>query len=147
MTDKISTFSYDEIPYPGYVSELVEACFANKYMMWNNWIIVVDADVDVRDPRDVLEEFAIHCHPSRNIHTDLDGFNHPLNFFTELKDRIKSTKGAKRAYDCTTTWLDSSRVPLKNTFERAYSPEIQDYVIKNWNDMGFDIEVEKKEIR
>ncbi len=135
-----------EVPYTGYVSELVEACFSNKYMMWNNWVIVVDADVDIRDPRDVMEEFALQCHPQRIIHTDLDGFNHPLNFFTELSDRIKNTKGAKKAYDCTTSWLKPSQLPKKDTFEEAYPPDIQEFVLKNWKSFGFDVDVERKEV-
>jgi 4-hydroxy-3-polyprenylbenzoate decarboxylase len=105
---------------------------------WYTKIVVVDEDVDVFDIAQVIHAIAVKCHSYRGIHLSWqEGVGSPVTpcYSRQEKDKLV---GAIALFDC--TWpreWSNDEIPVKMSFEDAYSPEIKSRVIKNWRRYGF----------
>jgi len=101
-------------------------------------IVVVDRDTDIFNLGEVVHALATKCHPGRGIIIiDCDGKANPA-FPAYSAEERKGLKGATAVFDC--TWpLEWPReeVPVKSAFAHIYSRELQEKVLKNWNNYGF----------
>lgn len=101
------------------------------------YVFVVDDDVNIYNLDEVIHAMATKCHPWRNVRRVEHGTIHPLHPFLNIYER-KHRVGAKVYFDC--TWpleWDQKDVPKKISFITAYPKEVQDKIIKNWEDYGY----------
>jgi len=110
--------------------------FTARRVMTNKHI-VVDEDVDVFNMAEVLHAFATRCHPGRGIGYEwYEGRANSLTPFYSPEERAR-LKGVSVVFD--STWppeWPGEIVPIKAAFKTIYSPEIQQKVIKNWEQYG-----------
>jgi 4-hydroxy-3-polyprenylbenzoate decarboxylase len=110
--------------------------FTARRVMTNKHI-VVDEDVDVFNMAEVLHAFATKCHPGRGIAYEwYEGRANSLTPFYSPEERMR-LKGVSVVFD--STWpleWPKETVPVKASFKTIYSPEIQEKVIKNWQEYG-----------
>ena len=84
--------------YPLQGRRLMHAIWGTGQMAWTKSIFVVDQDVDVHDPRAVLEAAARYCRPDR----DIERVNGPLDILDHAAPRLGA--GTKVGFDCTPKW-------------------------------------------
>lgn len=124
-----------------YLAERVANCIWGSEFGANlpPYVIVVDDDVDVFDLPLVMHALTTKCHPWRGIHKVEHSVGYLLTPFLTRQERINRF-GAKACFDCTwpTDWDPSIAVPPKASFNSIYPREIQEYVLQNWVDYGFD---------
>ncbi len=106
--------------------------------VWYTKIVVVDEDVDVFDIGQVIHALAVKCHSYRGIYlSQQEGAGNPVTPCYSRQEKEKLV-GATALFDC--TWPKEwsiDEIPVKMSFEEAYSQEIKDRVIKNWRRYGF----------
>ena len=131
---------------PTRVKEIVHDFFGFKSMLWTPWLAVVDGDIDLNNNTDTFEEISLNCdvRELRKTISDTDAMNFPLIFHSPAEDRFLMRGGCMFAYDCTTKFRPPEWVPRKTIFERAYSEDIKERVIKRWKELGFDEDLELK---
>jgi 4-hydroxy-3-polyprenylbenzoate decarboxylase len=102
-------------------------------------IIVVDADVDVFDMRQVIHAFSTKCHPTRGIivREVEPGKGNPLTPCLTPEERRAYT-GPVVAFDCTwpPEWSQETHIPIKASFDVIYPEEIKQKVLRKWEDYG-----------
>jgi 4-hydroxy-3-polyprenylbenzoate decarboxylase len=105
---------------------------------WYTKIVVVDEDVDVFDIGQVIHALAVKCHSYRGIHlSEQEGVASPVTPCYSRQEKEKLL-GATALFDC--TWpreWPNDEIPVKMSFEEAYSSEIKSKVVKNWSRYGF----------
>ena len=84
--------------YPLHARRVMHAIWGTGQMAWTKSIFVVDHDVDVHDPRAVLEAAARFCRP----HRDLETVQGPLDILDHAAPRLGA--GTKLGFDCTRKW-------------------------------------------
>lgn len=125
--------------YSNIASQIAALIFSNKSTApWFNQVIVVDADVDVYDLREVLHALTTKCHPVRGIRVFEHFPANPLTPFLSLQERTWG-QGAKVLFDCTWPlhWSRETEVPPRASFEEMYPQEIKDRVLRRWEEYGF----------
>ncbi len=118
------------------VSRKILDYFTARRVMTNKHI-VVDADVDVFNMKEVIHAFATRCHPGTGIAYEwYEGRSNSLTPFYSPKERAK-LKGVSVVFD--STWppeWPKEIIPIKSSFKTIFSEEIQDKVVKNWEKYG-----------
>ncbi len=131
--------------YPGFTKE-VQVNMANIGMLSATPArIIASDDADPSDIDEVTERWALECNPGEDVF--ISSGDHMLTtiapYFTpEEKMRfasIISIEASSVSYDATTK-IDRRRVK----FEEALSKQVQDWVVANWADFGFEEEPEVK---
>ncbi|OGW18822.1 MAG: hypothetical protein A3G93_00885 [Nitrospinae bacterium RIFCSPLOWO2_12_FULL_45_22] len=95
---------------------------------------IVDATVNPSNTEDGMEEFSLNVHPGRDIRKINAPAAHAIKYepflsIAEKKEALKKTV----YFDCT------SKLPNKRVdFERAFPREVQDWVERNWQGLGFE---------
>ena len=110
--------------------------FTARRIMTNKHI-VVDADVDVFNMKEVIHAFSTRCHPGRGIAYEwYEGRSNSLTPFYSPKERAR-LKGTSVVFDSTwpPEWPEEI-VPIKSSFKTIFSEEIQEKVLKNWEKYG-----------
>lgn len=103
------------------------------------YVIVVEDDVDVFNLSHVFHALANKCHPYRGIRRIQYATAVPLQPFLNPYERSHHL-GARAVFDCTfpLDWDPINEVPPKISFDTNYPKELKDYVLKNWENYGFD---------
>ena len=118
------------------VSRKILDYFTARRVMTNKHI-VVDADVDVFNMKEVIHAFATRCHPGTGIAYEwYEGRSNSLTPFYSPKERAK-LKGVSVVFD--STWppeWPKEIIPIKSSFKTIFSEEIQEKVVKNWEKYG-----------
>lgn len=121
------------------VVEQVRDVFLSGRRVDVNKIIVVD-DEDAFNFREVIHAFATKCHPLTgvNISRVEDGKANALTPAYSAEER-RAHKGGLVIFDTTwpAEWSRWNQIPVKNSFEIMYPPEVKEKVIKNWKKYGF----------
>jgi 4-hydroxy-3-polyprenylbenzoate decarboxylase len=128
-----------ETPYNNIATQIGMAIFSSRMgNLWMHQVIVVDADVDAYDMKQVIHSVATKCHPTRGIRVIDNAPSNPLAPYLSLYERTWS-KGGKVIFDCTwpLDWHREIEVPFKSGFNTIYSEEIQKKVLDNWKKYGF----------
>ena len=145
IAEPVWTLSVDP-DRPTRIKEIVQDFFGFKSMLWTPWLAMVDADIDLENNTDTLEEIGLNCdvRELKKTISDTDAMLFPLIFYSPAEDRFLMRGGAMYGYDCTTKFRPLEWVPRKATFEKAYSEDMKEEVIKRWKEKGFDQDIELK---
>jgi phenylphosphate carboxylase alpha subunit len=116
------------------ISRIFSANMAATYK-----IIVVSDDVDVFNMSEVLHAFAAKCHPARGTKISADEIDFVgLIPYTNPEEK-KMRQAASVVFDCTWPFDWSKEItPRKMSFNEAYPNEIQEKVLQNWRDYGYE---------
>ncbi len=115
--------------YPGHARKVMHALWGLGQMMFSKVIVVVDEDVDVHDPQEVVWKVLNHIDPERDIQFTLG----PLDSLDHAS-RLPNF-GSKMGIDATRKWPGEG-------FERPWPDEIRmarevvDRVTKRWKEYG-----------
>lgn len=124
---------------PGQAQRIASRIWGSEIGINLPYVVVVDDDVDVFSPTEVLHAIATKCHPYRGItrleHATGFGFMPFLSHY-ERENKL----GAKAVFDCTwpLDWDPKVDIPPKTSFRTAYPEDVQAHVLKNWKSYGFD---------
>jgi len=126
-------------PYPGIAHRIASIIWSNKQGINCCKVMVMNDDVDPTNWLEVIHAFVTKCHPVRGTHTVADATGHPLIPYQNLEERIWA-KGSNVLYDCTwpIDWPVEIAVPPKVAFKTIYTQDLQDKVLNNWKDYGFN---------
>jgi 3-polyprenyl-4-hydroxybenzoate decarboxylase len=85
----------------------------------------------------VIHALSTKCHPARGIRIYDNHVGTPLNPYASPEER-KMSRGAKVLFDCTfpLDWPKSD-LPIKVAFSTMYPKEIQEKVLANWKNYGY----------
>ncbi|MBW1721581.1 MAG: phenylphosphate carboxylase subunit alpha [Deltaproteobacteria bacterium] len=123
--------------YSGIASQIAGLIFGSKLSPWFHMVIVVDHETDIYSKDEVIHALSTKCHPIRGIHKYDQAPGTPLNPYASPEER-KWSRGAKVLFDCTfpLDWPKSD-LPIKVAFNTVYPREIQERVLSNWKNYGF----------
>jgi len=105
--------------------------------VWTYKFIIVNDDIDIYDPGEVLWAISTRVHPRRGIIVS-DEMMGPLTAFASLEERQK--RNAPHAtFDGTwpLDWDPITAVPTVACFKALYPQELQDKVLQSWKGYGF----------
>ena len=122
-------------PYPG-VAHMIASVIEATWRVVGANILVVNDDVDVFNPAEVMHAWTTRIHPERGIHIRR-GISNPLLVWGSEEERWKF-KIPGILYDA--TWPIDWRpgvVPRKSSFKTLYPQETQEKVLGNWTKYGF----------
>ncbi len=123
-------------PYSGIANRIASCIWANKNGASLTKVIVVEADVDPTDMREVFHAFSTVHHPIRGTNALSNTPAHSLMPYLSEHERAYGI-GANVVYDC--TWPKDWRkeeIPKKASFKNIYPKDIQNKVLSNWKDYG-----------
>ena len=102
------------------------------------YVIVLDDDVDPNNIWQVLHALGTKCHPYRGIHRMERTVGWSLAPWASREERLTCI-GAKAYFDCTwpMEWDPSIAVPPRASFDKIYSKEVQEHVLRNWKSYGY----------
>ncbi|MDP2661627.1 MAG: UbiD family decarboxylase, partial [Dehalococcoidia bacterium] len=128
-----------KVPYAGYAKHLAAAVWGSPTAgRGAHMLIVVDEDVDVTDTDEVLWALSTRCHPDRGIFKMTGTSGNPLLPFLNLEER-RHLSAAHVLFDC--TWpkdWPKEAIPTKASFDVMWPKEVQDRVLDNWTEYGYD---------
>lgn len=117
--------------YPGHARKIMNAVWGLGQMMFSKCIVIVDQDVNVHDPGEVVWKVLNHIDPERDIQFTLG----PIDVL-DHSSRLPAF-GSKMGIDGTRKWKDEG-------FNRAWpdeiimSPEVVERVDRIWKELGLD---------
>lgn len=115
--------------YPAHARKVMNAIWGLGQMMFSKVIVVVDDDVDVHDPQEVVWKVLNHIDPERDVQFTIgpvDSLDHA--------SRLPNL-GSKMGIDATRKWPGEGFTrPWPD--EIRMSPEILDRVAKRWKEYG-----------
>ena len=107
---------------------------------WYPKIMVVDDDVDIYNLGEVMHAFSVKCHSYRGITTSEEpGRGGPATPCYTKEERAK-LYGAVALLDATwpADWPEED-IPVKSSFKEIYPEELQEKIVKNWQEYGFSL--------
>ena len=123
-------------PYPRIAQRIMATVFANPNSQYVGTFLIVNEDVDVFNPIEVLHAWASRVHPEKDIHV----YHQPGSPCTPYCSRQEKENGIAPQVVYDGTWpLDWSEVdkPKLSSFKTIYPNEIIENVLKRWEDYGF----------
>ena len=127
-----------KVPFPGYAKYLASAVWGSSHGKSAFFLVILDDDVDVTNLSEVMWAFASRCHPDRGIIKMSGTWGHPLLAFTSREEK-RHNLAAQVLFDC--TWpkeWPKEAIPIKASFDVMWPKHIQDRVVTNWQDYGFE---------
>jgi 4-hydroxy-3-polyprenylbenzoate decarboxylase len=123
-------------PYPRTAQRIMATVFSNSTSQCVGSYLVVNDDVDIFNPMEVLLAWASRVHPENGVHVYHQTGN-PLSPYASLEERLKMT-APQILYDGTwpVDWPKLNIPPL-SSFKTVYPEEIQQKVLKQWEEYGF----------
>jgi 4-hydroxy-3-polyprenylbenzoate decarboxylase len=117
--------------YPGHANKVMHALWGLGQMMFTKCIIVVDEDVDVQDPRQVVWRTLANIDPQRDI-TFVKG---PVDVLDHASPAMSF--GSKMGIDGTRKWPEEGFTREWPTVLKM-SPEVKSKIDQMWNKLGLD---------
>lgn len=117
-------------PFSGMANRIASCVWGSKGGSAIPKIIVVEADVNPTNMREVFHAFATAHHPIRGAHTLANTQGHNLIAYLSGHERTYGI-GANVVYDC--TWpkdWSKEELPKKQSFKDAYPREIQEQILR-----------------
>ncbi len=125
-----------ETPYPRIAQRIMATVFSNSNSQYVASYLIVNEDVDVFNPFEVLFVWASRVHPENGVHVYHQTGN-PLAPYGSMEERLNLT-APQIVYDATWPVLwPKQDVPLVSSFKKLYPKEMQEKVISNWQKYGF----------
>jgi 4-hydroxy-3-polyprenylbenzoate decarboxylase len=115
--------------FPGHAQKVMHAVWGMGQMMYTKFVIVVDHDVNVHDPYEVVWKAMNHVDPGRDL-TIVKGPLETLDHASPLP-----RYGTKLGVDATRKWA-SEGFTREWPDEIVMSPEIRDLVTRRWKEYG-----------
>mgnify|MGYP001247295851 CR=1 FL=1 len=116
--------------YPGHAKRVMLAVWSYlRQFMYTKWVIVVDADIDARDWKDVMWAVSTRMDPARDI-TVIE--NTPIDYLDFASP--ESGLGSKIGLDATDKWPPETRREWGRKIRMA--DEIVERVTRRWSDYG-----------
>jgi 4-hydroxy-3-polyprenylbenzoate decarboxylase len=124
--------------YGGIATHVADALWGSKLGYLTPYVVVVDSDVNIYDVGEVIHAIATKCHPVRGIKSRDNSPGHSLVPFLSKEERIYG-RSAHALFDCTwpLEWSETDEIPERASFNSIYPKEIQEMILKNWNEYGF----------
>jgi phenylphosphate carboxylase alpha subunit len=104
--------------------------------LWTFKFVVVNDDVDIFDPAEVLWAISTRVHPRRGLIIS-DEICGPLTPYASVEERLKKN-APHLTFDATwpLDWDPAVAVPRVSSFRAIYPKEMQEKVLKNWKEYG-----------
>jgi len=104
--------------------------------LWTFKFVVVNDDVDIFDPAEVLWAISTRVHPRRGLIIS-DEICGPLTPYASVEERLKKN-APHLTFDATwpLDWDPAVAVPRVSSFRAIYSEEMQEKVLKHWKEYG-----------
>ncbi|HHW13338.1 MAG TPA: menaquinone biosynthesis decarboxylase, partial [Firmicutes bacterium] len=115
--------------FPGHAQKVMHAVWGMGQMMYTKFVIVVDEDVNVHDPYEVVWKAMNHVDPGRDI-TIVKGPIETLDHAAPLP-----RYGTKMGVDATRKWAGEG-FTREWPEEIVMSPEVKDLVTRRWKEYG-----------
>ncbi|MGE5553369.1 MAG: menaquinone biosynthesis decarboxylase [Betaproteobacteria bacterium] len=115
--------------FPGHANKVMHAVWGMGQMMYTKFVIVVDEDVNVHDPYEVVWKVMNHVDPGRDL-TIVKGPIETLDHASPLP-----RYGTKLGIDATRKWPEEG-FTREWPAEIVMSPEIKDLVTRRWKEYG-----------
>jgi len=115
--------------YPGHARKVMNAVWGMGQMMFTKFVVIVDEQVDVHDPREVAWRVFNNVDPRRDT-LIVDG---PLDVLDHASPLARY--GAKMGIDATKTWPDEG-YPREWPPDIAMDPAVVERVTARWADYG-----------
>ncbi len=125
----VALFSIDK-RYPGHARKVMSAVWGLGLLMFSKFVVVLDADVDVHDPGEVVWRIGNNVDPRRDtmiVDGPVDALEHasPIPHY-----------GSKMGIDATRKWT-SEGFAREWPRDIRMDPEIVDRVTRRWKEYGF----------
>jgi 4-hydroxy-3-polyprenylbenzoate decarboxylase len=128
--------------FPGPISALMDSI---AEVLWRSHtayaiakIMVTEDDVDPSDTREVVWAFAAKHSPSDGVRLYENRPMVPLPVFLPAADRARFMT-TKVIYNCLTREdFEDGAQPVRSTFTTDWSPDIQERVLRRWDEYGYD---------
>ena len=122
-------------PYPHIAQRIMATVLSNPVSQFLSTFLIVNEDVDVFDPIKVLHALVTRVHPENGVFV----YHHPGNplaTYGSLEERLNFT-APQILFDGTwpVEWPEVDIPPL-SSFKTIYPQEIQDKVLKRWQEYG-----------
>ncbi len=117
-----------EVPFPGYIHHLAQYIFSTGVMAYLDFVFIFDADVDLTDADQVVEEITLKAHPSRDFHNVglLTGPKSHLNIYQTPEEKKLGLPTSKVYVDCTSKkWDEATMGPSKLTFRTLFPEDVR----------------------
>lgn len=110
--------------------------------MWQQKVLVMEEDADIFNLSNVLFHFATRCNPERGIRVEKNVYGGRLTPNLSMEEK-KYNRGSSALFDCTwpVEWDRERDVPRIANFEKRYTRELKEKVLKNWKSYGFTQEI------
>lgn len=115
--------------FPGHAQKVMHAVWGMGQMMYTKFVIVVDEDVNVHDPYEVVWKAMNHVDPGRDI-TIVKGPIETLDHASPLP-----RYGTKMGVDATRKWPEEG-FTREWPEEIVMTPEVKDLVTRRWKEYG-----------
>ena len=120
------------------IQDIGKIIWSNKIGTFLPKIFVIENDIDPTNLESVMWCFATKCHPEKGVVFFKDTKVITLSPYLNPEEK-KSGISTTVIYDCTwpTDWSEEF-VPKRGSFESLWPKEVQEKVLKNWKEYGFE---------
>lgn len=118
----------------GLIRSIADVLFASHAGWLVPKVIVVDDDIDVTDIGQVVWALATRSHPDTGHHTFPQAPGIPMVPYL-TPEEVRAARGGKSVTDCLLP--DDFRGTIAS-FRTSYPRELQEHVLENWTDYGYD---------
>jgi len=127
-----------KVLYPNFAKKVANCVWATQPGTNLYYLVVVDDDVDVTNMNEVLHALTTRCHPDRGIFKVPNTVGLSSLPFTSPYEK-QHFLAAQVLFDCTwpKDWPEEA-IPVKASFDVLWPKEIQDKVLKNWKEYGYE---------
>jgi 4-hydroxy-3-polyprenylbenzoate decarboxylase len=136
-------FSIYDKPYPGFMRDLFDMSLGNPVTALFNYMYYMDSDVDILDYGEVEEAIHTQANPMRDwIRSDSIYSTSFMGMsYQEEEDRAKYYRSATMAQPRLLVDATSKEEPplgvSRTCFETLVPDELQQWVVENWQRLGF----------
>jgi 4-hydroxy-3-polyprenylbenzoate decarboxylase len=126
-----------KVPYANVAARIAAGVWASSVGHFVVKIIIVDADVDPTNMREVLHAWSTKCHPIRGTTVIPQAVMTPAYPYYSPEETHYNT-GCNVYYDCTfpKRW-PKEHIATRSSFKDIYPEDVQEKVLANWKAYGF----------
>ncbi len=125
--------------YSGIAMQIAQLAFGSKLGPWFHMVMVVDDTVDIYNWDEVYHSFCTRMNPVRDIHVFENTTGTALYPHANSHER-QWCIGSQVLFDCTfpLDWDPINEVPRLVSFKNIYPEDIQEKIVSNWKNYGFE---------
>lgn len=130
-------FEKTKLPSNEFAKQIGDVIFSSKAGFGVAKVILIENDIDVTNPEEIVWAFASRAHPAHGEVYFNEEAQNILPVFLEQseKQRFKVTKVI---YNCLLAdRFEVDKRPVRSDFTNSWSKEIQEKVLSNWSNYGY----------